>query len=178
MGPVYVQGGFRDSVESRLPESLLVAAEVADELDQRDRERAERAARVRAEELEQNAIRASIVLAQERGEWVDHRAAWRQGGIGRTPSEARAAFLAQQEAEDVKAEWAERAAFEQWRRGRMEGTWADTSAPSEAETAEREQLAARAATRRLEDDLVITARELARLDRERPGWDRQWRGDR
>jgi hypothetical protein len=171
--PEYRGGGFLDSAESRLPETLIVAVEVADELDRRDVEREARRAAERASQFEMRSIQASAVLAEDRGELVNRREALTRG-VGHTPSEFVALCAAEQDLEDLRAEQRERAAFEKWKRDRQEGTWADTSAPTEAEVVEREQTAARARTRRNEDDLVITARELARLDRERPGWDRQW----
>jgi hypothetical protein len=164
---MYRGGGFADSRDDRLPESVAIRAEVADESDQREREREEQVRRVRVRELEESNIRASIVAAQQRGEWVNLRQAWADGGVGRTRSEALEYFVAQQEAEDARAEWQERKEFEQWRRDRQEGSYADVTAPTEAEVAEREQTAARARKRRDEDDLVIVARELARLDRQR-----------
>jgi hypothetical protein len=49
----------------------------------------------------------------------------------------------------------------------MEGTWADTSAPTEAEVVEQQQEAARTRKYRDENDLIAVARGLARYDRER-----------
>jgi hypothetical protein len=66
MTGVYVGGGFESDATERLPESLLARAEVADELDRRERDRAPRRAAERAALFEQNSIRASIVEAEER----------------------------------------------------------------------------------------------------------------
>jgi hypothetical protein len=162
---MYRGGGFADSRDGRLPESVAIQVEVADELDRREVERETRRAVERVRELEESSIRASIVLAQDRGELVDIRQAYRSGGVGRTVSEARAYFAAQQDLEDARAELLERAEFERWKREQQDGTWADTSAPSEAEVVEAEQTAARARKYRAENDLIAVARGLARFDR-------------
>ena len=94
------------------------------------------------------------------------RAALRDG-IGHTPGEFIALTSAQQDLEDARAEAVEAAEFRRWRQERMEGTWADTSAPTEAEVVEQQQEAARTRKYRDENDLIAVARGLARYDRER-----------
>ena len=176
MTGVYVGGGFESDATERLPESLLARAEVADELDRRERDREARRAAERASLFEQNSIRASIVEAEERGEWFSPRTAWANGGVGRTRGEFLAWIIGQQEAEDARAEWAERREFEAWRRRRQEGAYADTTAPSKAEVAEQQQVAARAAEQAAQrHERVVTVRQpraMARWDREREKGDR------
>jgi hypothetical protein len=156
MTGVYVGGGFESDATERLPESLLARTEVADELERRERDREAR----RAALFEQNSIRASIVEAEERGEWFSPRTAWANGGVGRTRGEFLAWIIGQQEAEDARAEWAERREFEAWRRRRQEGAYADTTMPSQAEVAEQQQVAARAAGQAAQrHERVVTVRQ-------------------
>jgi hypothetical protein len=143
----------------------LVRAEVAEEADYRHAVRVERERADRAERAQQAAVRASIALAEQRGEVFSTRAALRDG-IEHTPGEFVALASAQQDLEDARAEALEAAEFRRWQKERQAGTWADTSAPSEAEVAEAEQTAARSRTYRHENDLIAVAREFARLDRE------------
>jgi hypothetical protein len=176
MTGVYVGGGFESDATERLPEPLPARAEVADGLDWRERDREARRAADRAALFEQNSIRASIVEAEERGEWFSPRTAWANGGVGRTRGEFLAWIIGQQEAEDARAEWAERREFEACRRRRQEGAYADTTAPSKAEVAEQQQVAARAAEQAAQrHERVVTVRQARAMTR----WDRKReKGDR
>src|SRR4029453_11656252 len=63
----------------------------------------------------EKAFRASIAAAESRGELVDMGQGFRDGGNGRTPSEAVAYMSAVADLEDAKAAALQRKAFEEWR---------------------------------------------------------------
>jgi len=109
-GPVYVRGGFNSGYET-MSDSLRSQVEGADLAYERQAEREAAARRARAAEAHERAVRASIELAQQRGELVDVRAAYRQGGVGRTHAEVLSYVSAVQDVEDATRNARRRAAL-------------------------------------------------------------------
>jgi hypothetical protein len=83
---VRVSGGW-GSLYEQMSDSLRARVAAADVDYERQAEREERARQARADAAYEANVRASIELAQQRGELVDVRAAYRQGGVGRTHAE-------------------------------------------------------------------------------------------
>ena len=126
-----------------------------------ERERAQR-----REELREQAFRASVQQALDRGELVDMRA-MRDGGVGRTPAEVIEHASAQMDMEDARRAAEVRKAFNEFR-GQY---YADTSAPSQVEL---EAGAARAeADRRNEESARSRRVEARRKAKERREADRR-----
>lgn len=137
---IQMGGGWGTAVDRMSPQmqARCAAADVEYER-QRQEERRERAAR--AAYHEEQRIRASIELAIDRGEVVNMREAFQNGGVGRTKAEALAHYSAVQDIEDAKLR--RRAQREIEAVGITEfyaGYTADTTAPSESDLAEHQAL--------------------------------------
>jgi hypothetical protein len=98
---VRVTGGW-GSVYEQMSDSLRARVAAADVDYERQAEREERARRARADAAYEANVRASIELAQQRGELIDVRAAYRQGGVGRTHAEVVSYASALGDLEDAK----------------------------------------------------------------------------
>lgn len=105
-GSVYVQGGFDTDYEG-MSDSLRARIAAADYEHERQAQREEAARRARGEQAERDSIALSIRMAQDRGEVVSIRGAYRDGGVGRTPGEAISYASAVADLEDAKqtARW-------------------------------------------------------------------------
>jgi hypothetical protein len=169
MSDLYLRGGFGGGTEHLSPslQARIAAADAA-----YDRETARQ--RREAEELQAMrqaaAVDASIRAAIERGEDVDLRRAFRDGGIGHTPAERIAIAAARQDWEDARERARQQAAYRKWLLEQSDNTSADMTAPTAAEKLETEQMAARVAEirakRRERSKTIVAARGLARMDRE------------
>jgi hypothetical protein len=124
---------------------------------------------LRAEKWQTRAIQAAVADALDRGE-AFHPQMLEGRGIGRTRAELIAEVSARQDLEDAMAAAAERAEFRRWQEERSASMSGTMSAPTPAEVAEREAMAARIAAlrerKRLERKTITSARALARMDRE------------
>lgn len=139
MSDVIRMGGGWGTAAARMSPNMQARCAAADAAYARERvaEQRERAQR-QAAGADQR-IRASIEMALERGELVDIREAYRNGGVGRTPAEAIAYHSALADIEDAKL--ARRAQREIDQVGVIQfyaDTSADTSAPSESDLAEHQ----------------------------------------
>jgi hypothetical protein len=137
--PQYEGGGFGNSLLDGMSPSTRAQVMQADAEYGRQVAAAEREAAVRREHLREQAFRASVRAAWDRGELVDMRQAMRDGGVGRTPQEAIEYASAQMDLADARQEAEQRRAFEKWRAGQFYG-----DVPTPAETVALEEGAARA----------------------------------
>lgn len=169
-------GGGWGTAINRMSPVTRARVEAADREYERQalEERRQRAAR--AAVAEEDRVRASIEMALDRGEAVDIRQAWADGGVGRTKGEALAFYSAQQDVEDARLR--RRAAREVEQRGLSyyDDMSADTSAPSESDKAEHQALVqarlaqARAASQRhaaRADARAVAQTEIARNEERR-----------
>jgi hypothetical protein len=137
--PQYKGGGFGNSLLDGMSPSTRAQVMQADAEHERQAAAAERKAAVRREHLREQAFRASVQAALDRGELVDMRQAMRDGGVGRTPREAIEFASAQMDLEDARQEAEQRRVFETWRAEQFYG-----DVPSPAEQVALEEGAARA----------------------------------
>lgn len=141
---IQMGGGWGSAIE-RMSDNMRARMAAADEEWERERAAEERQRAERAAYDEDRRIRASIALALERGEAVDIRQSWANGGVGRTRAEMISYVSAVQDVEDMRRQRAaqreiarigEQTYYEQWT--------GDTSAHTEiAEREAREALAAK-----------------------------------
>jgi hypothetical protein len=127
--PQYEGGGWNNSQLDNMSPStrarvLQADAEYAKQAAIEERER-----KHRAEELREQAFRASVQAALERGELVDMKQAMRDGGVGRTPAEVIAYASRMMDIEDARLAAEQRKAFPEFQ-GQY---YADTSAPTQVE---------------------------------------------
>jgi hypothetical protein len=137
--PQYEGGGFGNSLLDGMSPSTRAQVMQADAEYDRQAAAAEREAAVRRDRLREQAFRASVQAAWDRGELVDMRQAMRDGGVGRTPQEAIEYASAQMDFQDARQEAEQRRVFEKWRAEQFYG-----DVPSAAETVALEEGAARA----------------------------------
>jgi hypothetical protein len=174
-GPaVYLSGGWGDTRDDRLSPQLAKRMAQEDARDAREARQAEQVRRELQARREQENITASIQLAFERGEDVDVRRAYADGGVGRTPREAIEYASALGDVDDMREAARQQAAYRKWQLEQSADTSADTSAPTAAQKFETEQMAARAAELRAfsrqqlaRSGDVEKARSLAAKDRRR-----------
>jgi hypothetical protein len=169
-GTVFVGGGFGGATRDGMSEALSRRCAMADHAFDRQSAVEERARTELAAIDEETRIRLSIEQAIDRGEVFDVRSAYRNGGIGRTRAETVAYASSRMDWEDARqagmqAKWVQDKCNAEW----YGDTSADTSAPSPAEVAEQETMAARAekyrAKRRDRSETIKHARRLAAMDR-------------
>ena len=164
-GMIRYGASWGDSYETMSP-SLRARCAYADAAyDQQSAREARVAAELAA--LDHDArIKLSIEMAVDRGELVDVRRAYRDGGIGRTRAEIVAWASAQSDWADAREA---RLTAKQVENLVNESLYGDTSAPSPAEVAEWEAVAGRAekyrAKRRDRAETIKHARRLAAWDR-------------
>ena len=167
-----IQYGAQWSAEAnhdRMSPALQQRCAMADA--QYDREAAvqEREREVLRAQRREDDIVLSIRQAEERGELVNVRQAIRDGGVGHTRGEFVALASARMDLEDAQERGREQARIRKFLAD-GDGSWADTSAPTPAESAEMDVNAARAASyrakRRENGRMLDRARVLARMDRD------------
>lgn len=129
-----------------------------------------------AEAAQNRAMLASIAAAQDRGEVVDMREAFRNGGVGRTVREAIEYYSAVADVQDMRLAAQARKVQE-----RLNEEWygevsADTSAPHPAEVAATEAMIARVTeARKRKREIGKIAAAAVRLDqmKREPRWVRR-----
>ena len=135
---------------------------MADELDQREAAREARRNAERGRLFEENSIRAAIVEAEQRGDWVSARTI---ADVAVIPLLDLLDLSVRSRTDDpglttISTAWQERREFEEWKQNRQQGANADTSAPSEAEVTEQARAAEQAATRNAQrHERVVTVRQ-------------------
>lgn len=137
MSDVIRMGGGWGTAIDRMSPTTRARVEAADREYERQSREEDRERAARAAIAEEDRIRASIEMALNRGEVVDIRQAWANGGVGRTRAEALAFYSAQQDIEDARMR--RQAQREIARIGELtyyEQMSADMSAPTESEKAE------------------------------------------
>lgn len=162
-------GGWADTRHLRMSENALALSDAADEEIDRQLVAVERRRRARAEVAAQDAVRAAIVMAQARGEYVNAAAAIRSNGatLGRTRAETLAWASAEQDRQDAHEQALARregVTWERWVAEHSANVTPDagevkTAARAEASQAEFEAFNARAAAARAVDK---RARRVAR----------------
>lgn len=140
MSDVIQMGGGWGTAVKRMSPQMAARCAAADAEYERERQKENRERAARDAIAEENRIRASIELALDRGEVVNIREAWSNGGIGRTKAETLSYISAVQDREDAKL--ARRAAkeIEKFGQAYYDSMSADTSAPSESDLAEHQAL--------------------------------------
>ncbi|WP_270888626.1 hypothetical protein [Pedococcus sp. 5OH_020] len=139
-------GGGWNTDYTRMSYSLRSQVESADRAFARETANAERERAARAAAFRDGAVRASIAAALDRGEHVDLRQAWADGGVGRTHAEVLAEASARMDLDDRRQAWRrakEGAALSdaEW----SEQNSADNSAPDTISDEARERAEKRAA---------------------------------
>jgi len=136
---VRMGGGWGDAAYGQMSPGLRLRCLQEDARYEAQAAAVERDREVRRAAWEEANVLASIELAQQRamvtGEFIDPRRAYQDGGVGRTVREAVEYFSLLQDVEDQQVEAATRAAQRRLNEQFYgEGvSWADTSAPTEAE---------------------------------------------
>jgi hypothetical protein len=139
-GAIGFRGGWGDSLLDQMSPAMQARIAQADYEYEVQARKEQRHAERHRERMWEQATRASIQAALDRGEAVDLPQALRDGGVGRTPAEAVEYASAMMDVEDARLAAKVRKEFEQFQRG----YYHDTSAPTPAETVALEEGAARA----------------------------------
>jgi hypothetical protein len=171
-------GGGWGSTYPNMSPGLQMRIAQADAEYERDGARQERARAELAAIDEEARVRASIEQAIARGEAVDVRRAYRDGGIGRTPREAIEYASAVADVDDMKMEAIRAKAERDFNAAYYGDAAADTSAPIpvDAETQARadafrakvrDEIEAKKAKVRERADIIRLARQGAAWDRDR-----------
>jgi hypothetical protein len=162
-------GGWGSSYPNMSP-GLQMRIAAADAQYEREGAAQAQARRERAAVDEEARVRASIEQAIERGEAVDVRRAYADGGVGHEPREFIEYASAVQDVEDARRAAEAAVAFRKYGEQFYGDVSADVSAPTPAEVAEREEMQARAEKYRAKRDArgtaISDARNAARMDRE------------
>ena len=116
-----------------------------------------------AEQMAEEAVVASVMLAEQRGELLTP--AMRAEGAGRTKAEALDYFTGLQDAEDLRREVKTRQRLQTWEQHQQDLSSGDATAPSEADIAELAFLREKAAGFRARRALIREARLEAARDR-------------
>lgn len=140
MSDVIQMGGGWGTAIDRMSPTLAARMAAADREYERETQRQERERAERVEAMQARAIAASVELALDRGEVVNMREAYRDGGVGRTRGEFLSYVSAQQDIEDAKLRRRTAREVEQHGLQYYEDMSADTSAPSESDKAEHQAL--------------------------------------
>lgn len=130
-GTVYRGGGFNGVGLENASENLRARIAAADAVVDRETRRAEQERKVRAEQLEDSSVAASVWLAVSRGEAVTPYE--RTHGVGRTRAEAVSYFDAVQNMEDAREAAAQRRRMRDLEIAASAEMSGDTTAPTQGE---------------------------------------------